>query len=888
MRRSLINLLSAFLVAAFLLSGLWYAYLSWRLEPRALPPEVQAAEQALASRDAVVLLHFDVATAVRAERVLLGEEDRDALRGPLSVGNPVFRRILSAGVNFRESLDHLVTSLAVTDRGVAWATILTGRFPVDQIRAALEQDNLEKSTSKGVMLVSYENLETCEATAPLSVSIAPDRIVLGTPERVARVLNRLASGTDAELDLAPWQQYRQNRLFSLAVLGSARDVGTQLDGPAARLALQAAEDGLEPIERLYLGARIATLPPRLILDARIETSQSIWPAEAAQAYEDWRSAFAARVEDRLPALARLQNHATVEADGERLVIEAALSKRFLADLAELPGEVMRLALGGLDVEGTERGAVAERTLTAAEVFTYRENMTSSELNAFDPLLHQNFKAQEQHGPFGLRVKTLRLVEREEPVVQVELEVASGAIANLELDALHQGEAEPRAQVVITAVRDEAGANLLRAEPCGPDRNAIGGTLTPVSRFVQRDNGLVPVPVVQGTKTVRLIPGATTEDLTTIEGRIELRLPTQISILRLEPPFANQVIEQAGVRLKFTDAPPDRVKYEISGKTDRVLAVRALNRQGDYLAPAGSFASERLLGPGKTVGRDFHGLPAALEVVIASGVAVAQYYFKLNILGPIFDTWNYPRPAVVRAGTKAGFEAQIRAPSPIQDCQGATAGTQVLPFRLCLDRLQTHWDNTLSASGRLMAPSSPMLAGNLSALELRIDALRPAGAGTDIPVNLSSFLDLNEQGEQLTGWFNDQLAIPELASLDDEGFEQVDGQVVLRLPKRLDRLSLDVSELGNRAQHEDGRSATLLAYHDGALELELVGPRDRLVQFLPRDRHGAPLATNAVRLDPGEVDGSWLATLRTSGRPATLEIVYAQAQDETVYDFSLTP
>ncbi|MEM7221401.1 MAG: hypothetical protein AAF495_00380 [Pseudomonadota bacterium] len=887
MHRTLIRLFSALFVAVLLLAGIYYGYLTWQLQPKAPPPQILAAERALAEADTVALLHIDIAAAVRAEQIFLGEADRQALRGPLPGANPVVAKLAAAGVDLRQSLEQLVAGVSLSGRDVTWATILTGRFPVEEIRAVLMQDSLTQVGEGGVLLISSEDLETCEISAPIAVFLSPKQVIFGNPAKVARAIDRLAADAPPDLALAAWRDYRRARLLSLALVVPPMAIGQRLDDPAARFATQSANGTLDPVERLYLGARVGTLPPRLQLDVRLEASGSIWPAQMAEAYEAWRAAFTAQVERRLPALARLQGHATVAADGDSLVVETTLNKGFLNDLTEVPGELLRLAFSGLsaDDSATTRPVAEERTLAPTQIATYSTDLRSADLKPFDPTLDQTFKAQTETGPFGLRIKALRLVEPPNPAVQLELEVASSEIANLELDAMHRGESEARAQVYIYQVRDRDGANLLREERCGPDRNSLGGVLEAASKQVYRDEIFVPVSVVEGVKSVRLKPGTLTADIAQVEGMIELRLATRIETLRVSAPFAGKAIERAGVRIKFTEAEPGQVKYDISGKTDRVLAVRAKNQQGAYLAPAGSYATGRLLGAGKTVGRDYQGTPAELEVILASGVSILQYPFTLSYVMPEFNAWDYPKSATVRAGNRAAFAAQAKPPAKDEDCQGSASAGQLAPFWLCLD-LQTFWGENVGASGRVLAPASPLLEGNLSALELTVDEVSPAGEEEAWTVAFASFLDLAPHGDQLAGRVNGQVAVPELASLAEPRFDQVAGRVILRLPKRLSRLTLDVSELGNSIRRDDGRAATLIAYDDGGLELEVIGPRDRLVQFIPRDRQGQAMATNNVRVTPGETHDHWLASLRTSGRPATLDVVFAEAQDEQVYDYRL--
>ena len=47
-----------------------------------------------------------------------------------------------------------------------------------------------------------------------------------------------------------------------------------------------------------------------------------------------------------------------------------------------------------------------------------------------------------------------------------------------------------------------------------------------------------------------------------------------------------------------------------------------------------------------------------------------------------------------------------------------------------------------------------------------------------------------------------------------------------------------------------------------------------------------LATNAERLEATDQDGIWAGSVRTSGRPARLDIVFAKSQERLTYPFDV--
>ena len=85
----------------------------------------------------------------------------------------------------------------------------------------------------------------------------------------------------------------------------------------------------------------------------------------------------------------------------------------------------------------------------------------------------------------------------------------------------------------------------------------------------------------------------------------------------------------------------------------------------------------------------------------------------------------------------------------------------------------------------------------------------------------------------------------------------------------------------------GLDVRLVGYFNGSLQLDVAGPRERIVQFVPRDAAGGALATNNSRIDETDEPGRWRASLSVSGRPQSLDIVFAETQEQIDYPFDLT-
>ena len=867
-------------------------------EPAPIPPALLAAEDALAVPWAVGLMHVNVGDALRAESAILGAADSGALIGPVTDGNAFLRLLQEGGIDLRGAVSHVLGALVVTGDGAGGVGVVLGDFPVERIADLLPRAfEVEHATAGGepVLILMREDVDTCKRTGPVALHLTPKRLVLGTPDLVGVVLERYAQASRAGIDLAAWREYRANKLLSLALLVPPAALEDAATDPMSRRFAEAARAAMPTVEAIFVGVSVATQPPEVGFEARLDTTSDDWPQQTVRAYQAWRDEFEESFTQTLPALARLQRHASVEADGRRLVARASLTSETIHDAADVPAEFLTLMFSGFNVRPAAPAAAPgeERLLAPEQIPSYRASLSHDDLASFDPEAVAGFESDAAAGPFGLRVKGFRLVGGDEEVVEIELEVTSGEIPNLGADSMHRVDGDGRAQLFVTAVRDRDGANLLREESCGRERNGVGGRLDPTTRSMYVNNAFKSISVVSGSKSVRLRPGARVTDIAGIEGHLRLRLPSRIETRRVEAPFAERVVEAPEVRLKFGAGDPGTLEYEISGRPDRIIAVRGLNASRQYLAGAGSYSSGRFLGSGKSVGRSFQGVPAIAELIIAREEAVRDYPFTLGAAAPRFGSWTIPEPFAVATTAKDAFMRDLGGTDLAEACENGAGDDATRPFAMCLESVETGWGSNLQGRLRVYAPATPALRDNFSALELVVEGVRVKGADGAgdrvVPLAFRQFIVLQQTYGQdyLDDGYSAFFTIEDAGALKNETITGLKGRLIVRLPTRLAAASLDARELGSRGEHPAGVGARLVEIVDGQLGLDIAAQRDRLVQLLPRDAGGAVLATSNARLESVGDGDALRGSVAVSGVPASLGVVFAEAQESLELPFDIT-
>lgn len=893
-------------VVVLAVGGGAYWYLSQALEHTELPPEVETAETALALPATFALVHIDVAGLVNAERTLLGEEDRQALVDPMTEGNAFFSSLSRQGLNPREALQQVLIATTLGEPDVVnVAVIALGEFQSDRVAAALaESYDVEPTQVAGqdALRVTAVSEDSCEVSQPFVVHLGDHRVIAGTRLGVESTLQRIESKAPPGLDLSEWRSFRTGRHVSLGLLvppGAAVDA---LGQPLAQIIGKLIEEEFAPVTAIYVGVRSETLPPGFELDLRIDTESDQWPVETAAKLSDWRGAMREESGISLPSLEALQDLVTIKPEGQSLIFSTTLNRDSFSVMAEVPSDLFRLMFasfggGSAQTAGTDRAPPEEQVLPQDQVARFEASYRHSDLSAFAPEPGQPDRWMSQVGPFGIRLASVELVQDKdgaEEVVQLDLEVESSRIDNVKTASLHEIKDDSRAQVLVTVVSDADGGNLLREEPCGEERNLKAGELEQTSRSRYVNQEFIDYPAVAGSKTIRLRPGAGLDDIAVVDGFVRLRLPSEVETLRLETPLAGQVLERPELRMVFKESDdPGAVRYYVSGRIDRVLDLRALNADGEYLAPAGSSGSGRLLTSGKSISRNFQGDPKAIEVVLARSEDVQDYPFRLVTPRPLPPNWSARDLQEVTTAERSSF-TQAHAATNFDDaCERGTAAEGMAPFQICLQDLSVNWGGNIYARFEVIAPQSPAVENSLSTMQLVYESVEISGpegqpqrslevAGSDFVTNLSKAYNQ----DYLSATWSDWVSNAGDEEIDGADAVSISGKLVVRLPKKLERFTLDLGQLGNEASHPAGYSARFIRVGDGYHRFEMMGPRETFVQFVPRAADGTVLGTSNEQIGDQDGEADYQASVGIAGDPVSLDFVFAAEQDIIEYPFEV--
>lgn len=892
-----------FCVLLALAAGLYgYGYFSKRLTPSPLPPDVAAAENALAVPGLIAIGRFDVYFARRLEEVLAGFGDPGALPNPVRDDRSFPGLVKAAGVDFTQQVDYALAASVLNEQTAQAVALLFGKFPAQKIRDSLDGAyDVTKETAGGrdILILTRKNPERCEAPESFAVSLTDSRVVFGNRDLVIRTLDRMDARAEPLIDVKLWKKFGSDGVFAAALLlpGEASKMTTQ---PGVSTLLGSIKNSNNDIKSVFLAGEPQVVPPGLSVSVSVVASKD-WVAEAETRLTAWRDAAAAQAGQTLPTLTALLDSLSVSADGHRLALETAISGELNRSITSLPGEIMSFAFGSA---APEDSAVTEKTVAPD---TLPQFVAETGHDKLPPFAKDDFTAAAVSGPFGVRVKNLQVRTMPDgDVTEIVLETRSSDIPNTPSDNSHVGATgDSYAQVQIARVHDDAGNDLLREETCGAERNGKPGPLTSTTagRFV--GNEFRGFTELRGEKTLRLKPGTSAEDIARLEGHARLRLPVKTRTLSLKPPFSGQSAQNEKMRLIFLPARGNRLRYQISGQTDMILDVRAKNAKGEYLASSGAAAMDRIFDAGRIIEREYKGRIAQAEVVLADEIVEKDYPFAITKFMPTFPPWDTPEAFTVATMTK---EALLAAPvakpgqnTPLQSCAAAPkAQTALPPFTLCAWQSASALGKKVTGRLAFVLPALPALVNNPSAVEVRLEKLNlkadgknPEGRTLDVNVRTFAALSsLDQQGRTIEESIPLEFETPE--PIMPAQIESLEGQIALRLPTSFATMTLDARRLGNTAVNLDLfdpaqtpaiASARLSAMSEGRIEVEVQGDRTKIVQLVPRGPKGAALKATAPETRTAGPDRT-VYSLRVSGKPAKVDIIYALTQDKISYDFEI--
>jgi hypothetical protein len=916
---------SALILAFFLVapSGL-YAGPAKPIEPQTTPQNLIALEDALAGPDLIGLFYLDMDYLLRLEKAFVGEEDPLAL--PTSTGkdsnaNSSFLAFLGqSGLRVNESVDYILGGFFAREKNAGKVQVALGNFPVETLTQHWKSNKNVKQTEvngRTAWLWSPVDIDTCKPSPPEVLIAQGNRLITGDPETVAWFLKRMDQAK-AQQDLSYWRKYRKDKLFSFAVFlpKKLKDIPANM---FIRMMAQSMNNKMVPVTGLYGGGTVSWKPTGIDLELLLESSDAAWNRERNQEFQKWKNKTVKDIEKEFKSIKNLLSYLDSKATDDKLVLQAKINEALFKDIGGVFQEGVNWFASSLSSSMSMSGGEetsGEKTIPHKEVNQYQNIPRPKDLDPFDVTADPNKSFAATTGPFGIRVKGISLNTKEAGVVDLDLEIVSSSIPKLEINAFTDEGEGTGAWFRVTHVFSKNGKELLREEPCGKERNTKVVALrkgfrsvdvkrakkTPTLRKLIKDKprwSSLTLDVLEGAKTVHLQPGTRLSDIATIEGEITLQLPSNITKKRIRAPFKNKIVQAGDLRIKLKPAASDSISFTASGKVDRLLETRALNGSGKYLQSGSNMSSSLLFGQGTNKNQQFRGQPKTVEFVFAGEMSKKTYPFQFKFQRPNYPASQFYRSVAVETQSQRAFMHQKVSTPKRAVCSNGALEFQSRPFYICLDKnmhIQRKWQQPGKyATGTFLVHTldSAAITNNFSAIQLTVEKaiFKDGNNPTRKTLSVKDEQFLNLHGSYVHPLTGDQVRVEagpvtkEDEKLTPVGFE---GYLKIRLPRKLSTFRLDLFSLGSTAQSSNGLKAKFTGVTEKGIRLEIEGPRETLVHFIPLNLRGKPLNQKDPRIEKLDSEGKtlWQAEVQAPSETRYMDIVFAPQQDTWKIPFHL--
>ena len=670
----------------------------------------------------------------------------------------------------------------------------------------------------------------------------------------------------------------------------------------------------QPLNEIYAGAVVSLLPSpgfKFLIDAHY--SKAGWPLEVKTKYDSWLSETVSELKD-MPTLASLFQSLKVQADGNILHFSTTADRTTLDNLEKVPGEFLKMAFSGA-FGGSEDGgpAGAEQVVKESDIEKYAPRFNFSSVQPFEEK-KGGYKPNYVVGPFGVRLKRIGLLATDESIIELKINVEGKGFENLSGESMHKSDESPVANLFITGVEDKEGNNLLREELCGKTRNLAASSLT-TSRDKEYVDGkwISKSLKISGEKSVRLKQLVLLPQVANIKGKIVVRAATQTSVKTLKRPFAKKTIETGKVRLYLKKSNLSTVKDDLSGDLTRILAVRAKNAKGQYLA-AGSSSASSYEGI-KTVSKRFKGKVASIEVVVAEQMKSKDYPFDINQIAPRHGKKGNGKKIEMMITSKSRFlrkHAKIKYNNVCKDKQKVRVGI----FMVCLNKFGDRWGRETGGDFDVIAPYDETLQNDISAAVLSINTVT-TDSGEEITFAKNEKVGFvykfdPHYNNKKKDWeiLNRRLrganvrVFSDNEELKNKKIRTVKSSLTIRLPKHSTYIELDADDLGISKKTKDGSiTANVSAFEDWSTYIDLQGSVDKVMRFMPIAKNGTTLNTDNERINEKQyhtwgmsekdkkkikaLAKKWQGMITIYGKPEKIRIYYANDFDIIKHKFQFS-
>lgn len=859
----------------------WYTQPLWQTHQH---PLLQRAEAALASDDLLLLAHLDVKKLTDIEQRFMTVTDPEALP---SSGTDLLSDLARVGIDPKKQLDTALLAGYQADQALEFAAVLLGQFDPEKVKALVKQRyDLDPSQSQANRLVfDYTDEMTCERSAPMVILIETDRLLISTQSRMDGLATRFGQSSTAAIDLAAWQTYRADKLASATVF--APTAVTESSRGLSGMMMRGASQALGPLTAAYLGASATAMPPGIRFEATVSGTD-------AQALDSQADALRNQLQELTDTLAYhepetvklLKRVAVVRSQdqlGASLVLDGNAGEELMSLGQAVMGQMFSISSSVAGEENTARQEQLEDN--PARFFL---QFDPANLAAFDDIPDDHFHAAWKQGPLALRIKEIGVDPKNDNRSYLLLNGQGRSLTNV---AKEQG-----GSLVVSGIYDQSGNAIMPAPSCGQNRNQDPAMLSKtMDGSYYADGEFQHYGKHEVDKKVLLAPGTSLDAVARVEGEMTLQVATRTEARVVQMPVTGASVQLAGARVAFGNSEGQSLSYVTSGDVSRILAVRALNKDGKPLASQSHSSFGPVLGTGKAHQYDYHGTPVSVEVVIATELKPLRYPFVIENIQPWQDTdFSAQALRLPEITDRRAVDEALQQPLPADAAQydnygNPPKGTVVAgPVQLALTSVQaggfqglySQWD---VRTVKLAALEGNRVAGNILLQEI-IDS-----NGVSHEVEASGGFGLKQEGM----FFNDEFrpshayltgsAVASTREYEGAQPTELSGQVELQIPEKI------VTLHGPLALGEEWTqgpvSLTAQALSENSLQLNVATGIGQLVAVELFDADGQPVG-NQLQVW-GSEQNNVRAQVSLSGVPASMTLHVIEESRTVQYPWRLS-
>ncbi len=605
-----------------------------------------------------------------------------------------WKNITGSGIDPNQQVDDAWLAVYEQDNLHKILWVLEGNFPVDKWRDAFKKNYLIDGDTPDGIIFSKINDSNCEKNV-FSASIGKTRIVIGVPELVATFNGRLQAGAASEKNLETWSNVYKTQMASAVLFHPA-----QLSERSAASALWKLSIPAEPVQGVYLGLEPKMFPPGVEFNARILSEDKPFLEDTEKKLAAAASAAKTTLVMDWPETLSLYEHLKISQDVNQVSARLNLDENAPQQIQILLASLASKAFA-LEAPASE---FTEEQLDTSPAFV---SLPSGDLPAYTVKnFNESFIAQTSSGPFGIGVSD---IEKTEQGVEINMDVKAFNLPNLskENDSVF---------LQITDIVDHQDQSILTNRACGSEQS------TPINSVYQgtvmENDQPVTFTGLQGMKNIVLPAGIDLPNVGAVKGVIHHQLPLAIERVKIDGPLAGKTLEVQGIKFRFFNADSNRLYFQMSGNTDALLQVNALNEAGNALAKINTVRGNSFFDQNK-MSVDFQGKIAAAEIVVATQFEQKNYEFSIARLFPPAKPFvqEKPEPVYLKKVNLPALEKDTPPNDvayPTQPAQIITAG----PAVIAVNELRIS-DNKLSLTADIYTRNSHPLADQLGTVSLII-------------------------------------------------------------------------------------------------------------------------------------------------------------------------